>query len=243
MAARFYLPSDQWTTSSLSSEESKHAAKVLRLKEGQEIELFDGAGTSARATLTEVTPKRVTFSYLEQHTAATPAPYIHLFQSIPKGKNMDLIVQKAVELGVNEITPVITGNTVAVSEDPQKKQQKWQRLAIEACKQCGQNYLTQINAPVAFSQLSWDSPATDSDTLKLVASLRENSKPLKDVLDHNNFSSKQKVSLFVGPEGDFTNQEVDLLEENNFIPCSLGTLILRVETATLFCLSSLRLYS
>ena len=233
MAARFYIPPTNWLNDLLPEEEAKHALRVLRIKEGETIELFDGKGRVAEAVVKTCTNKSLQYVIIDEQSVAPITPSIHLYQSIPKGKNMDLIIQKAVELGVAEITPLITQNTVAVSGSPAKKVEKWQRVALEACKQCKQPWLPQVNLPASI-----DSVTADESDLKLVASLRPNAVRMRQVVsDHAEATS---IALVVGPEGDFTSSEVDSAEASGFIPISLGELILRVETATLYGISALR---
>lgn len=233
MAARFYIPPTNWLNDLLPEEEAKHALRVLRIKEGETIELFDGKGRVAEAVVKTCTNKSLQYAIIDEQSVAPITPSIHLYQSIPKGKNMDLIIQKAVELGVAEITPLITQNTVAVSGSPAKKVEKWQRVALEACKQCKQPWLPQVNLPASI-----DSVTADESDLKLVASLRPNAVRMRQVVsDHPEATS---IALVVGPEGDFTSSEVDSAEASGFIPISLGELILRVETATLYGISALR---
>lgn len=233
MPARFFIPKADWNTNTLLKDEAKHALKILRLKQGAQIELFDGAGTSANATISTISGKEVTFEISTQKTTSPTIPAIHLYQSVPKGKNMDLIIQKAVEMGVSAIYPIITENTVAVSDSPEKKTEKWQRIAIEACKQCKQPWLPTVHPPQSFSKIT-----NFAESLKIVASLRHGARPMKEVLAKP--SPPKAIALLVGPEGDFTERELDHAEANEFQPVTLGDLTLRVETATLFTISAVR---
>lgn len=235
MPSRFYLPASQWGDCQLTGEEARHAIKVLRVRIGEEISLFDGAGRVADAVVTTNTGKVLSFKQQSESYVEPISPAITLFQAVPKGKNMDLIVQKAVELGVSAIQPLITENTVAASEATQKKAEKWQRIAMEAAKQCKQAWMPEVREPIKFSEVSdWGTG------LKLVASLRDNAKDMKTALSELN--QPQEVSLLVGPEGDFAPLELDHAESEGFIPISMGELVLRVETATLYGLSALRFH-
>ncbi len=235
MPARFYLPSDLWGRDVLDGDEARHAIKVLRVRLGEEIELFDGAGQVASATVTQIAGKVLEFERLEECHLAPTTPEITLYQAIPKGKNMELIIQKAVELGVRAIQPLITDNTVAVSDAPAKKTEKWQRVALEAAKQCKQAYLPKVHQPCHISEVT-----TFAGEVKLIASLRENATAMKEVLLGT--AKPGSISLLVGPEGDFTSHELDAAEESGFVPVSMGDLVLRVETATLYGLSALRFF-
>jgi len=237
MALRFYHAPDDWAEKVIVGDEAHHAIKVLRVKVGEEIEVFDGQGRVAKGKVTNITGKTLGFEVSSEVVENRAMPQIRLYQAIPKGKTMDLIIQKAVELGVAHIQPIVTKNTVAVSDAPAKKAEKWQRVALEASKQCKQSYMPKVEAPAKFSEvsLSWA-----DDELKLVASLRDNSRTMKEVL--SDFTNVGNVSLIIGPEGDFTDNELDTLETAGFLPVSMGELTLRVETATLYGISALRFF-
>ena len=163
-----------------------------------------------------------------------PQPVITLAQAIPKGKNMDLIVQKAVELGVATIQPLVTRYTIVQPGDG--KSAKWRRNALEACKQCGQDTLPEIPEPAAFAD--WLPTQAATPGLKLIASLAPGARPLREIL--KNHPDTRVVTLLIGPEGDFSAEETASALAAGFLPVSLGDIVLRVETATLFCLSVLR---
>ena len=166
----------------------------------------------------------------------TPSADIHLIQSIPKGGNMELIVQKAVELGISSIQPLITENTMARPEQMEKKLVKWQRIALEACKQCGQNYLPKIHPVAKFSD--WITNASSNAELNLVAALLPFSLPMHEVFSKN--TPKTSASFLIGPEGDFSDNEYQQILATDYQPVSLGDIVLRVETATLYCLSVIK---
>jgi 16S rRNA (uracil1498-N3)-methyltransferase len=147
---------------------------------------------------------------------------------------MDLIVQKAVELGVFAIQPLVTRNTVVQPGDG--KSLKWRRNALEACKQCGQDRLPNIADPLNFD--AWLATQSEVAGLKLIASLADGALPLRETLRRH--PGTQAATLLVGPEGDFSPQESAAAVAVGFIPVSLGEIVLRVETATIFCLSALR---
>jgi 16S rRNA (uracil1498-N3)-methyltransferase len=157
-----------------------------------------------------------------------------LAQAIPKGKNMDFIVQKSVELGIAAIQPLVTRYTVVQPGDG--KSEKWRRNALEACKQCGQDTLPEIAEPLTFDR--WIGNQLKVPGLKIIASLAPGARPFRNVLrDH---PATTAATLLVGPEGDFSAEETTAALAAGFIPVSLGSIVLRVETATLYCLSALR---
>ena len=156
---------------------------------------------------------------------------------------MDLIVQKAVEIGATEMAPIISDRTIVQidSESAAQKQSKWQQIAIEAAKQCGQNWLPHVHAPRKLSELF---PVTSDEPfdLQLIGSLQPGAQHLKKVL--TNYSNEHQrrprsVLMLVGPEGDFTPAELALARRRGCQPITLGPIILRVETAAIYCLSIL----
>ncbi len=237
---RYYLPPSDWVEGvlRLSGDEAKHCAQVMREPEGGLIEVFDGLGTSARCEIITSSRSEVCLKILEKHQTPRPTRQVVLLQSVPKGKNMDWIVQKAVELGVSRIIPVLAQHCVfkvSNAVDAQKKREKWQRVALEACKQCGQNWLVDVELPQRLETILAD------ETLKgFVGSLEEAARPLKEMIPE--LPTAGEVAVAVGPEGDFSPQEYQQLYSAGFSPVSLGSLILRVETATFLLLSALVIF-
>jgi len=232
--SRFYLSPNAWTeTPFLEGDEAKHLAQVLRISVGNTITVFDGLGNFAEARVLSVSKQRIDLMLELAESKPTPLPEIILAQAIPKGKNMDWIVQKAVELGVSKIQPLVTRNTIVSPGD--EKAEKWRRTALEACKQCAQFTIPVIADPISFD--SWiKSP--DASELNLIASLAENPQNFRETLTAH--PEIESITLLIGPEGDFTPQETAAAQAAGFIPVTLGDLVLRVETATLFCLSAVR---
>ena len=233
--ARFYLPPDSWSADpALTGDEARHLSQVLRLKSGETVSVFDGCGRRAPAKIATVSRDRVALELGEIEPSHETLPTITLAQAIPKGKNMDLIVQKSVELGIAAIQPLVTRYTVVQPGDG--KSEKWRRNALEACKQCGQDTLPEIVEPLAFDH--WISAQSDTPGLKLIASLAAGARPFREVLKAH--PGTTQATLLVGPEGDFSAEETQAALAAGFLPISLGSIVLRVETATLFCLSALR---
>jgi len=146
---------------------------------------------------------------------------------------MDLIVQKATELGVAVIVPLISERTAVQIDDDSKKVQRWRDIALDACKQCGNNWLPEIQTPRKARDFIETPGAFD---LKLIASLQPDAKPLKSILSD---SPLRSVLILVGPEGDFTPAELAAAKSAGCLALSLGPLVLRAETAALYVLSIL----
>ena len=238
---RFYLPPESWDSATLARAESHHCTNVLRLGAGEKVTVFDGCGREASAAIVKAATGGVVMEL--SPAARTPAPpcAITLAQAVPKGKNMDLIVQKAVELGAARVAPLLTDRTVVqlASSEADKKRAKWQDIALEACKQCGQNHLPEITKPV--SPKEFFERVAPSEFL-LIASLQPDARPMKSVLaDFVSQHGRLPVSaaVLVGPEGDFSPAEIALAKTHGYLPITLGPIILRTETAAIYCLSIL----
>lgn len=231
---RSYLPPAAWTeTPFLEGDEAKHLAQVLRIQPDQWITVFDGVGNRAEAKVLSVSRQRIDLMLDLAESKDIPLPEITLAQAIPKGKNMDWIVQKAVELGVTRIQPLVTRHTIASPSE--SKADKWRRTALEACKQCGQDTIPVVEDPLTFEQ--WIAEPHEAE-LQLIASLAGNPKNFRETLQSH--PELQSVTIAIGPEGDFSPEESESAMAAGFIPVTLGDLVLRVETATMLCLSAIR---
>jgi 16S rRNA (uracil1498-N3)-methyltransferase len=241
---RFYLP-DLWHPA-LSAEEWHHARRVLRVKAGDTVNVFDGRGHEAQARVGEAGKLAI----LQQFSTPPLPCRITLAQAIPK-KNMELIVQKATELGVAGIVPLISERTI---KRPTGSSNRWREIALEACKQSGNNFLPEIHEPQdargfisGLQTAPTPGPSKEGNLpssgwagggldLKLIASLQPDSKPLKNILGDRRPNS---VLILIGPEGDFTPAELSAAKSAGCLPLSLGPLVLRAETAALYSLSIL----
>jgi 16S rRNA (uracil1498-N3)-methyltransferase len=212
------------------------------MEAGDKLVLFNGAGRELTAEITNVDEDGIRLRKLHESETAPLRCRIVLGQAIPKGKNMDLIVQKAVEIGAAEIAPIISDRAVVKldSESASQKQTKWQQIAIEAAKQCGQNWLPLIQAP---KKLATFLSALDQPfDLRLIGSLQPDAQHLKKILEtywSEHGDRPRNVLMLVGPEGDFTPAELALARQHGCQPITLGPIILRVETAAIYCLSVL----
>ena len=285
---RFYIQPEKWNPDSLvlTGSEAHHAREVLRMKRGDKAVLFNGRGREITAEIVELARDEISLRKL--HETGTPPLHcrITLGQAIPKGKNMDLIVQKAVEIGAAEIAPIISERTIVEldAKEAGQKQMKWQQVAIEAAKQCGQNWLPRVHTPRKLKDFFADpveaavlrgkfpnalplrTAVPTAFDLRLIGSLQSDAQHLKKILadyanepqsrtesplaqgegrvrenlpekKHRNLPSS--VLMMIGPEGDFTPAELALAKSHGCRPITLGPIILRVETAAIYCLSIL----
>jgi 16S rRNA (uracil1498-N3)-methyltransferase len=241
---RFYLPPNDWSAAILPESEAHHARSVLRLGGGDRLVVFDGRGREATAEITALDSKAVQLRLLQETRTGPVRARLTLAQAIPKGKNMDSIVQKAVEIGAAEIFPLLSARTVVQldEESALQKQSKWQTVALEAAKQCGQNWLPEVHQPSS-PDAFFRERAADREELRLVGSLQPGAMHLKKILAEyaqtHHGSRPQRVLMLIGPEGDFTPAEIALARSHGCLPITLGPIILRVETAAIYCLSIL----
>ncbi|NQU10886.1 16S rRNA (uracil(1498)-N(3))-methyltransferase [bacterium] len=234
---RFYLPDLQAPV--LTGAEAHHCLNVLRLKPGDTLTVFDGRGHEALGRITAVERDTVRLQMLSQSTSG-PRPWrITLAQAIPK-RSMDLIVQKAAELGVVEIIPLVSDRTIVQPRGhASHKVDRWREIVLEACKQCGTNWLPEVHPPRPVRELLGQLGPYD---LRLIGSLQPEARPLREVLRGAlpaRPATPPAVLVVIGPEGDFTPAELAAAKSAGCQPVSFGPLVLRSETAALFVLSVL----
>ena len=209
----------------LSQDESKHVSKVLRIREGEKIELCDSVG---RAYIAEVVSSMnpVTVKIIEEIDNNEPIKKVVLFQSLSKGTKMDLVIQKAVELGVSEIVPVETEFSVVKIKDESSKIIRWRRIAVEAVKQCKRSKVPLVHEPVKF-----DNAIKMMNELDLSVIAYECEKDNK----FDDYFNKEidSVGIMIGPEGGFSVKEIERAKENGIKTTTLGKRILRTETAAI----------
>lgn len=216
-------------TLALDEQASHHLSRVLRFQTGHALTLFNGDGCEYPATIIAIDKRSVTVAIAEKIEADRESPIaMHLGIAISKGDRMDLVVQKAVELGVTEITPLISERVEVrlQGERADKKLQHWQGIVIAACEQCGRSRVPQIH-PIT-SLHDW------------IAQVQAEK---KFVLHHRSethlgdMAKPQSVALLIGPEGGLSETEIAAAERAEFSPLRLGPRVLRTETAPLAALA------
>ncbi|KPJ56315.1 MAG: hypothetical protein AMJ42_05470 [Deltaproteobacteria bacterium DG_8] len=213
----------------LDGSEARHVGKVLRLGVGDTLYLLDGDGWEYQAVITSKSSKIVEVEIVKKIPPRKDSSItITLGQSLAKAQKMDYIVQKATELGVSTIIPFFSARSVSSLDDErsQRRRIRWQRIAIEATKQCGRAVVPHIEAVVPFKKVleKWD-----DNSLKIMLWEDEKNVKLKDVLKKTQPSPK--AIFLVGPEGGFTPDEVEMAKNTGFQTVGLGRYILRTETA------------
>ena len=207
---------------------SHHALRVMRVKVDDFLVLFNGDGFEYRGRVSDIYKKTINVEILSKEKNNNESPInINLFQSISSNEKMDMVIQKATELGVNSIRPIFTSrSTIKLSLDRTKKRLiHWKQVSISACEQSGRSKIPTIKSPIEFDQIS-EGIKTNSLNLLLHPDNLEESSNLP-----NEYSGD--INIFIGPEGGFSQDEVLLLKKQNCINIQLGPRILRTETAPL----------
>jgi 16S rRNA (uracil1498-N3)-methyltransferase len=207
---------------------SHHALRVMRVKVDDFLILFNGDGFEYRGRVSDINKKTINVEILSKEKNNSESPInINLFQSISSNEKMDMVIQKATELGVSSIQPIFTSrSTIKLSLDRTKKRLiHWKQVSISACEQSGRSKIPTIKSPIEFDQIS-EGIKTNSLNLLLHPDNLEESSNLP-----NEYSGD--INIFIGPEGGFSQDEVLLLKKQNCINIQLGPRILRTETAPL----------
>ncbi|MDO8263004.1 MAG: 16S rRNA (uracil(1498)-N(3))-methyltransferase [Gallionella sp.] len=238
---RFYCPPPLPLsgTFDLPPDAAHHASRVLRLREGSRVEIFDGIGNECHGVVTVLSGKRVIVGDIAPCSVNRESPLqVMLAQALSSSEKMDWVIQKATELGVTEIQPLDTERSVAKlsAERAAKRLEHWQQVAISACEQCGRNVLPEIHAPLGI--MAW---------LQQMKELPEESSAAKFILLpqgaatlHSQQKPQGKVVLLIGAEGGFTQVESDSALRCGFTPIRMGARVLRTETAAVAGLSALQ---
>jgi 16S rRNA (uracil1498-N3)-methyltransferase len=240
---RFYLPPEKCRENSLrlDGREAHHALHVLRLKRGEQVAVLDGAGNEFFCEVENGSRDSVLLRVTKKNFVPAPSCSVTLLQALPKGKIIESIIQKSVELGARRIVPVLSERVVTQLDggDAENKRDKWQNVAIEAIKQCGAAWLPKIETPQTIEEFLAREEKFD---LSLVGSLqkeRQHPRKIFNKFEKENGHLPKSIGIWIGPEGDFTLDELRVIQDSGAQPISLGNLVLRVETAAIYCLSIL----
>ena len=210
-----------------------HLIRVLRMKTGESITLFDGSNQITPAVIHEINKKTVIVKTANSVLDNRESPLnIHLGQVISRGDKMEFTIQKSVELGVNTITPLLSERCgVKLDQERlEKKVQQWQKIVISACEQCGRNIIPSINPVMKLE--TWCANLTDSLKLNLHPKAEQGINQLPN--DNKN------ISLLIGPEGGLSNEEISMTHQYQFTDILLGPRVLRTETAALTAITALQ---
>lgn len=226
---RFYAPTQDFTDSniSLNTDETRHLRDVLRLREGENVQVFDGEGKEFLCKIETIEKKDSCLEIIQEILPSAPESNLDLTLAVAllKGEKFDLVIQKAVEIGVTKFIPLITQRTDVKLKETEKKFERWRRIILEASKQCGRAKLMQIEKPIEFKDL-----IANSASLRLYG---ENF-VLFSERDGEIFSTikaDKKITALIGSEGGWDDLEINLAQQNGVQIITLGGRILRAETA------------
>jgi 16S rRNA (uracil1498-N3)-methyltransferase len=238
---RFYLPPNQshGPTLVLTGAEAHHGLQVLRVRLGEQVLVLNGEGIEFHCQVQALTRDTIALKVTEKRTLPPISHKITLLQSLPKGKIIESIIQKATELGVFRLVPILSERVVVKLDDQEaaRKQAKWQAIAIEALKQSGSPWLPKVEAPARPRDFLARNEKFD---LPLIASLEEGSHHARKWFSefrNRERRSPESVCVWIGPEGDFSPEETKMIRAAGCLPITLGPQVLRVETASIYCLS------
>ncbi len=217
----------------LDAQATAHLTRVLRLKPGDDLVMFNGEGGEFRATVDTVERRsaRIRLGEFIKQNVESPLELV-LVQGISRGERMDYTVQKAVELGVTRIVPVTTERTVVnlKGERQQRRQEHWQGVVNSACEQCGRNVVPRVSPVTPLHE--WLSAPNQGARFVLH---HRSQQGLPDRVDN-----QHAVTLLIGPEGGLTDEEINAAQRADYIPLTLGPRVLRTETAAVTALSVLQ---
>lgn len=240
---RFYLPPERCTGATLTLEgaEAHHASHVLRLATGDAVTVLDGAGHELACEVAALDRRHATLTVRQRRQLPTPACAVTLCQGVIKTRSLELVVQKATELGLRQLVPVLCERSVPQigAEAAPRKIERWRDIAIEAIKQCGSPWLPDIAAPRPLKEVLAGGVRGE---LMFVGSLHPGAVHPRAAIEafrvrHGRLPAE--VAVWIGPEGDFTAAEIAAICDAGAVPISLGPLVLRSETAAIYCLSFL----
>ena len=239
---RFYLPpaESRGEILTLAGREAHHALHVLRIQDRECIVVLDGAGHELRCEVRGHQRESVSLQVLERKVIP-PLPFsITLLQAIPKGKIIESIIQKATELGGSCVVPLLTERVVRQFDDDksESKVDHWRSIAIESIKQCGSVWLPRIETPISVTDFLG---RREKFELSLIASLDADSRHpsvwFRGFRERTKKTNPESICIWVGPEGDFTSAELSAVKSAGAFPITLGPVVLRSETAAVYCLS------
>jgi len=231
---RFYASPQNFikTKITLNAEETRHLRDVLRLNENQEIQIFDGEGKEFLCRIVTIEKRETLLEIIKEIPPKSPESTLELTLAVAllKGEKFDLVVQKAVELGATAIIPLITKRAdvkIRDAKDAEKKLERWQRIALEAAKQCGRARLMKIEMPIGFDKFLKDSALSHSDGESLILFSERSGESFSEI------KAARQIIAVIGSEGGWEDAEIETARRNDFQLVTLAGRILRAETAAI----------
>lgn len=239
MSRRFYVPPGTLESArvTLGPTLSHRLAKVLRLRAGAEIVLFDGSGDDATATIDAISERAVEATITSRTPGIEEPPTrVHLYQSVTKGDRFEWLLEKATEVGVARVSPLVTARAVVKTGGDGNRYDRWRRIVLEAAEQCGRSVVPDVEQPARFGDALASAPGV---LLIPYENAGEDAPSIKSALDVHidALFALGAVSIFIGPEGGFEPSEVQQAADAGATIVTMGTRVLRSETAGLVALT------
>jgi len=225
---RFYSPPEQFngTSVKLSTEETRHLRDVLRLSTGDQVQIFNGDGREFVAEIATVGKRETLLNIVDEISAPAPESKLDLTiaASVYKNDKFDLVIQKAVELGVARISPIVTFRSESKLDAATNRTERWRKIALEATKQCERARIMTVDDPVSFADFLSGLTSESGDLLMFSE---------KDGGSIPDLGDPKKITALVGPKGGWEDSELELAEQRGFVPVKLGKRIMKAETAVI----------
>ena len=233
---RFFVEDIEGDRLTITGDDARHIGRSLRMRPGEELTVCDTCGTDCLCVIESVGESDVLVRVLERRCSDTePTVQVTLYQGYPKGDKLETVIEKAVELGVSRIVPVLTERSVARPDEKSaaRKLERWQRRALEAAKQCGRGCIPTVEPMINFSALPGFIKAHD----RALFCYELGGQSIASAMGEN----VESVGIFIGPEGGISSTEAAALTEAGALPVTLGKRILRTETAPLAAITAVML--
>ena len=226
----------QGRTLELEGDDFRYIRNVLRLRTGDLLTVFDGEGTEYESVVKDYAAKRVILEVVSRKNAERPPFSLTLAQSLAKGDKMDFIIQKATELGATRIVPFISTRSVPKLSDEKagSRTARWRKIAVESSRQCGRAFIPEVTEVKSFEEML---TLAEGVSLPIIFWEEEKETGIGDILRDTRHRAADDIFVVIGPEGGFTAGEVDLAQRHGLIPASLGSTVMRTETAPIAVLS------
>jgi 16S rRNA (uracil1498-N3)-methyltransferase len=223
---RFYAPAEHFESERvvLSKEETRHLRNVLRLRAGDEVQVFDGEGHEFQGEIVDIAKSGAELRIIREIEPAARESDLDLTLAVAVYKNdkLDLVIQKAVELGVARVQPIVTFRSEIKLRDTEKRTERWRKIAMEATKQCQRARVMTVNETLAFEEFI----QTSDNGARLIFSEKDGKGIPASI-------TEKKITALVGPKGGWEDSEIELAESRGYLPVKLGTRIMKAETAAI----------
>ncbi len=220
----------------LGGENLRYVKSVLRMKKGDHLIIFDGAGWEYETVIKNFSADGINVEVLGKNRIEDDAPRITVLQALPKANKMDSIIRKATELGAHRIIPFRSARSVPqlTTDKARVRVSRWRSIATEAARQCGRADIPEVNDMLSFEEML---ASAEGGALKIVFWEEESERGIKKLLRDNRYEGEKDITVMIGPEGGLSREEVESAVKRGFISVSLGRNVLKVETAAVTILS------